>query len=167
MSLRYHLSAELQYRTIKRLEASQSQTEMARWLNVSLALTTISSHWCSLQKVLPRTGKSYNIYLMTDVLQLCVWRNRRATTFHLIASLAAFTGGLVSMSIVHKRLHEGGLYMRRPAICVLLISHYQRKLLRWACQHVHMTADQLMNVLVTDESQFNLHNNSRQLIWIE
>ena len=35
MTSRHHLTEELRWRAIGRLEAGQSQTEVARWLNVT------------------------------------------------------------------------------------------------------------------------------------
>lgn len=67
-----------------------------------------------------------------------------------------------------RRLHEGGLYARRPAICITLTSHHRQDLLQWARQHVHWTHDQWRAVLFTDESRFSLQSDSRRiLIWRE
>ncbi|GBN31427.1 hypothetical protein AVEN_201443-1, partial [Araneus ventricosus] len=63
---------------------------------------------------------------------------------------------------------EGGLYARRPSICVPLTSLYRRERLRWARQHVHWTPDQWMAVLFPDKSRFSLQSDSgRYLIWRE
>ncbi|GBN31922.1 hypothetical protein AVEN_42474-1 [Araneus ventricosus] len=47
-------------------------------------------------------------------LSLCAQRNRTATPIQLGSSLATATRRLAST--VRRRLHEGGLYARRPAI---------------------------------------------------
>ncbi|GBO35448.1 hypothetical protein AVEN_160173-1 [Araneus ventricosus] len=125
-------------------------------------LATISNHRFSIQEVQPRTANRYN---ERRYLPLCARRNRTATPIQLRSSLAAATGKLVSTSTVRRRLHEGGLYARRPAI---FVSRHRRGRLRWAQQHVHWTPDQWRTVLFTDESRFCLQSDSRRyLVWRE
>ncbi|KFM66927.1 Transposable element Tcb2 transposase, partial [Stegodyphus mimosarum] len=94
--------------------------------------------------------------------------NRTSTPTLLRSSLAAPTGRLVSTSTVRIRLHEGGLYARRPAICVPLTSRHRRDSLERARQRVHWTPDQWRAVLFTDEPRFSLESESRRyLIWRE
>ncbi|KFM76242.1 hypothetical protein X975_26625, partial [Stegodyphus mimosarum] len=56
----------------------------------------------------------------------------------------------MSMSTVPRRLHEGGLYARGPAICVPLTSCRKRERLQWARQHVHWMPNKWRAVLFTD-----------------
>ncbi|KFM74108.1 Transposable element Tcb2 transposase, partial [Stegodyphus mimosarum] len=82
--------------------------------------------------------------------------------------MAKSIGRLVSTSTVRRRLHEGGLYARLPAICVPLTSRHKRGHLQWTRKHVHWTPDQWRAVLFTDESRFSLESDSRRyLIWRE
>ncbi|KFM74780.1 hypothetical protein X975_11898, partial [Stegodyphus mimosarum] len=121
MTSRHHLPVELRWRDIGRLEAGQSQTEVDRWLNVNPSVvhrlwkqfqTTDSTSGRFSQGRPTATTSANDRYLM-----LCAYRNSIFTLTLLRSSLAAATGKLVSMSTVHRRLHEGGLYARRPAIC--------------------------------------------------
>ncbi|KFM57061.1 Transposable element Tcb2 transposase, partial [Stegodyphus mimosarum] len=98
---------------------------------------------------------------------LCARRNRTSTPTLLRSSLAAATGSFVSALTVLRRLHEGGLYGRRPAICAPLTSRHRRDRLQWARQHVHWTPDQWWAVLFTNESSFSLEIDSSYLIWRE
>ncbi|KFM63983.1 Transposable element Tcb2 transposase, partial [Stegodyphus mimosarum] len=96
-------------------------------------------------------------------LTLCALRNRTSTPTFLRSSLSAATGRLWSTSTARRRLHEGDLYARRPAIACR-----SRHRLQWARQHVHWTPDQWRAVLFTYESRFSLEGDSRRyLIWRE
>ncbi|KFM59147.1 Transposable element Tcb1 transposase, partial [Stegodyphus mimosarum] len=72
------------------------------------------------------------------------------------------------MSTKRKRLHKGGLYVKRSTVCVPLKSRHRRERLRWACQHILWTTDQWRAVFFTDESRFSVQSDSRHyLIWRE
>ena len=172
MTFRHHLPAELRWKAIGRLEAGQSQTEMARWLNVNYFMVqrlwrqyqiTDSSSRRFSQGRPSATASAYNRYLT-----LCARRNRTATRTLLRFSLAAASRRLVSTSSVRRRLHKGGLYVKQPAICVPLTSSHRRDRLEWARQHVHWTPDEWRAFLLKDESRFSLESDSRcYLIWRE
>ncbi|GBN85246.1 hypothetical protein AVEN_166060-1 [Araneus ventricosus] len=59
-------------------------------------------------------------------LSIIAMRNRDATAFQLSRDLYAATGTRVSRVTVSKRLHETGLFARRPAVCVPLTSTNRR-----------------------------------------
>ncbi|GFT40713.1 transposable element Tcb1 transposase [Trichonephila clavipes] len=66
---------------------------------------------------------------------------------------------------VSERLHERGLFARRPAP---LASTNRRVHLEWCRQHKDWSMDQWATVLFTDESRFSLNTNSRRTsIWRE
>ncbi|GBM23220.1 hypothetical protein AVEN_159896-1 [Araneus ventricosus] len=98
------------------------------------------------------------------------WGTRGRTKSDISGQMAKSTGRLVSTSTVRGRLHECGLYARRPepVVCVPLTSQHRRERLRWTHQHVHWTSNQWRAVLFTDESRLNLQSDSRcYLIWRE
>ncbi|KFM77051.1 Transposable element Tcb2 transposase, partial [Stegodyphus mimosarum] len=67
----------------------------------------------------------------------------------------------------HQLCVEGGLYARRPALCVPLTSRHRRDRLQWA-RHGYWTPDQWRAVLFMTESKFSQESNSRRyLIWRE
>ncbi|GBM29736.1 Transposable element Tcb2 transposase [Araneus ventricosus] len=95
-------------------------------------------------------------------------RNRGATVSQLSRDLHAVTGTRVSRVTVSKRLHETGLFARRPAVFVLLPSTNRRVRLAWCREHRDWSMDQWVTVLFTDESRFSLNTDSRLiLIWRE
>ncbi|GBN39589.1 Transposable element Tcb1 transposase [Araneus ventricosus] len=66
-----------------------------------------------------------------------------------------------------RRLHEGGLFVRRPVFCVPLSPAHVRAQLHWAHEHHSCIPEQWGHLLFTDESRFNIQNNSRRWIWRE
>ncbi|GBM32925.1 Transposable element Tcb1 transposase [Araneus ventricosus] len=169
---RHHLPKELRWRDIERLEAGQSQTEVVRWLNVSPSVVRrLWKQFLTADSASRKFSQGRPTATTSDddrCLSLCARRNRTATPTQLRSSLAAATGRLVSMTTVHRRLHEGGLCARQPAICVPLTSRHGRERLRWAHQHVHWTPDHWRAILFTDESRLSLQSDSRcYLIWRE
>ncbi|GBN85502.1 hypothetical protein AVEN_207436-1 [Araneus ventricosus] len=74
----------------------------------------------------------------------------------------------MSRQTVSRRLHEGGLFARRPVVCVTLSPAHVRARLHWAHEHCSWTPEQRSQVLFMDESRFNIQNDSRRsIIWRE
>ena len=172
MSSRQHLPVELRYRAIGRLEAGQRQADVARWLNVDRSV--VSRLWQQFQTTQSASrrysqGRPRATTVSEDrYVRLSARRSRTSTPTQLRAVLAAATGTQVSSTTIRRRLHEGGLYARRPAICVPLTARHRRDRLNWARMHVHWEQDQWRPVLFTDESRFALQSDSRRVyIWRE
>ncbi|GBL83808.1 hypothetical protein AVEN_132688-1 [Araneus ventricosus] len=101
-------------------------------------------------------------------LSIIARRNRGATASQLSRDLHAATGTRVSRVTVSKRLHETGLFARRPAVCVPLTSTNMRVRLAWCREHRDWSMDQWATVHFTDESRFSLNTDSRRtFIWRE
>ncbi|GFV62778.1 transposable element Tcb2 transposase [Trichonephila clavipes] len=74
----------------------------------------------------------------------------------------------ISATTVRNRLHNAGLYARRPVVCVPLDGRQRKNRLYWAREHVSWTQQQWASVLFTDESRFTMESDSgRLLIWRE
>ncbi|GFV30131.1 transposable element Tc1 transposase [Trichonephila clavipes] len=78
------------------------------------------------------------------------------------------TGRPISRFTVARRLHGGGLFARRPVLCVPLTpAHRRRRSLRYR-EHRNWRDNEWGRVLFTDESRFSLSSDShRILIWRE
>ncbi|GFS67812.1 acetoacetyl-CoA synthetase [Trichonephila clavipes] len=62
----------------------------------------------------------------------------------------------------------GGLYARRPVVCVPLTRQHRTARLQWCCEHHNWTEQDWACVLFSDESRFSLSSDCRrQLIWRE
>ncbi|GFU67318.1 uncharacterized protein TNCV_3556441 [Trichonephila clavipes] len=63
---------------------------------------------------------------------------------------------------------EGGLYARRPVVCVPLTRQHRTARLQWCREHHNWTEQDWACVLFSDESRFSLSSDCRrQLIWRE
>ncbi|GFV44101.1 transposable element Tcb2 transposase [Trichonephila clavipes] len=85
-----------------------------------------------------------------------------------LPQLGQATGTRVSRVTISKRLHEKGLFARRPVVCIPLTYTNRRIRLAWRRQVRDWSICQWTTVLFTDESLFSLNTDSRPtLIWRE
>ncbi|GBM30551.1 hypothetical protein AVEN_265004-1 [Araneus ventricosus] len=95
-------------------------------------------------------------------------RRRTLTTRQLASQLTASAGRTISRQTVSHSLHEGALFALRPVVCVPLSRAYVRARFHWTSEHRSWTPEQWGHVLFTDESRFNIQNDSRRtMIWRE
>ncbi|GFT90325.1 transposable element Tcb2 transposase [Trichonephila clavipes] len=67
-----------------------------------------------------------------------------------------------------RRLHDGGLFARRPVRCVPFPPAHRRRRSLWCREHRNWRDNEWGRVLFTDESRFSLSSDShRILIWRE
>ncbi|GFX74315.1 transposable element Tcb2 transposase [Trichonephila clavipes] len=80
----------------------------------------------------------------------------------------AASGKQISRKTVARRLRGGGLYARRPVVCVPLTRQHRTARLQWCREHQNWTEQDWACVLFSDESRFSLSSDCRrQLIWRE
>ncbi|GFV99932.1 transposable element Tcb2 transposase [Trichonephila clavipes] len=97
-----------------------------------------------------------------------VKRGNRQSASVIAQQLSTATGRQVSRFTVARRLHKGGLFVRRPERCLPLKVDHLRHHLQWCREHKNWTTDQWSRVLFTDESRFSTRSDSqRVLIWRE
>ncbi|GFX15406.1 hypothetical protein TNCV_3303351 [Trichonephila clavipes] len=78
----------------------------------------------------------------------------------------AASGKQISRKTVARRLRGGGLYARRPVVCVPLTRQHRTARLQWCREHHNWTEQDWACVLFSDESRFSLSSDCRrQLIW--
>ncbi|GFW35696.1 transposable element Tc1 transposase [Trichonephila clavipes] len=98
-------------------------------------------------------------------IQLTARRNRSENATQLQRQLLLATGRRVSSQTVRNRLHEGGLYARRPMVCIPLTPRH-RAARRWAAEHRDWEQHDWSQALFTDESRFSLECDTRRvLVW--
>ncbi|GFX53159.1 transposable element Tcb2 transposase [Trichonephila clavipes] len=74
----------------------------------------------------------------------------------------------MSRKTLARRLRGGGLYARRPVVCVPLTRQHRTARLQWCREHHNWTEQDWACVLFSDESRFSLSSDCRrQLIWRE
>ncbi|GFY16783.1 transposable element Tcb2 transposase [Trichonephila clavipes] len=99
-------------------------------------------------------------------IQLTARRNRTENATQLQRQLLLATGRRVSSQTVRNRLHEGGLYARRPMVCIPLTPRHRAARRRWAAEHRDWEQHDWSQVLFTDESRFSLKCDTRRvLVW--
>ncbi|GFX82264.1 transposable element Tcb2 transposase [Trichonephila clavipes] len=77
-------------------------------------------------------------------------------------------GKQISGKTVARRLRGGGLYARRPVVCVPLTRQHRTARLQWCREHHNWTEQDWACVLFSDECRFSLSSDCRrQLIWRE
>ncbi|GFX22969.1 transposable element Tcb2 transposase [Trichonephila clavipes] len=95
-------------------------------------------------------------------------RNRRTTAQQVANQFLAASGKHISGKTVARRLRGGGLYARRPVVCVPLTRQHRTARLQWCREHHNWTEQNWACVLFSDESRFSLSSDCRrQLIWRE
>ncbi|GFU17221.1 transposable element Tcb2 transposase [Trichonephila clavipes] len=101
----------------------------------------------------PGTGRPRATTSTDDrYMQLTVRRNRTENATHLQRQLILATGRRVSSQTVFNQLHEGGLYARRPMVCIPLTPRHRAARRRWAAEHRDWEQHDWSQVLFTDES---------------
>ncbi|GFV25413.1 transposable element Tcb2 transposase [Trichonephila clavipes] len=92
----------------------------------------------------------------------------RTTAQQVANEFLAASGKQISRKTVARRLRGGGLYARRPVVCVPLTRRHRTARLQWCREHHNWTEQDWACVLFSDESRFSLSSDCRrQLIWRE
>ncbi|GFW13242.1 hypothetical protein TNCV_4121401 [Trichonephila clavipes] len=107
-------------------------------------------------------------HLQNRYIVLSAKRNRRTTAQPVANQFLAASGKQISRKTVARRLRGGGLYARRPVVCVPLTRQHRTARLQWCREHHNWTEQDWACVLFSDESRFSLSSDCRrQLIWRE
>ncbi|GFT14054.1 HTH_Tnp_Tc3_2 domain-containing protein [Trichonephila clavipes] len=78
-------------------------------------------------------------------------RNRRTTAQQVANQFLAASGKQISRKTVARRLTGGGLYARRPVVCVPLTRQHRTARLQWCREHHNWTEQDWVCVLFSDE----------------
>ncbi|GFY06694.1 transposable element Tcb2 transposase [Trichonephila clavipes] len=89
-------------------------------------------------------------------------RNRRTTAQQVANQFLAASGKQISRKTVARRLRGGGLYARRPVVCVPLTRQHRTARLQWCRKHHNWTEQDWACVLFSDESRFSLSSDCRR-----
>ncbi|GFW64424.1 transposable element Tcb2 transposase [Trichonephila clavipes] len=139
MSSRHHIDDFMRGRIIGKIEEGRKITDVAREFNIA-------------HSVVSRLWKSFKTNGMCS-RQHGRGRVRRKQ---------------ISRKTVARRLRGGGLYKRRPVVCVPLTRRHCTARLQWYREHHNWTEQDWACVLFSDESRFSLSSDCRrQLMWRE
>ncbi|GFX88996.1 transposable element Tcb2 transposase [Trichonephila clavipes] len=149
MSSRHHIDDFMRGRIIGKIEEGRTITDVARVFDI--AHSVVSRLW-KRQIYRPISAK----------------RNRRTTAQQVANQFLAASGKQISRKTVARRLRGGGLYARRPVVCVPLTRQHRTARLQWCREHHNRIEPDWACVLFSDESRFSLSSDCRrQLIWRE
>ncbi|GFY18994.1 transposable element Tcb2 transposase [Trichonephila clavipes] len=98
------------------------------------------------------TTPAKDIYIV-----LSAKRNRRTTAQQVANQFLAASGKQISRKTVARRLRGGGLYARRPVVCVPLTRQHRTARLQWCREHHNWTEQDWACVLFSDESSSVCH----------
>ncbi|GFW48714.1 transposable element Tcb2 transposase [Trichonephila clavipes] len=124
MSQQRELPEFMAWRVIGRLESGQTQRSVAD--AVGVARSIVARLWNRFRETgnvrrRPGAGRSRATTATDDrYIQLTARRNRTENATQLQRQLLLATGRRVPSQTVRNRLHEGGLYARRPMVCIPL-----------------------------------------------
>ncbi|GFU30725.1 transposable element Tcb2 transposase [Trichonephila clavipes] len=171
MSSRHHIDDFMLGRIIGKIEEGRKITHVAREFDI--AHSVVSRMWKSFKTTgmcsrrhgevvlegrrLQKTDISSYQQKGTGAPQLSRWQ-----------MFLAASGKQISRKTVARRLRGGGLYARRPVVCVPLTRQHRTARLQWCREHRNWTEQDWACVLFSDESRFSLSSDCRrQLIWRE
>ncbi|GFV86573.1 transposable element Tc1 transposase [Trichonephila clavipes] len=169
MSQQHDLPESMAWHVIGRLESGQTQRSVAD--AVGVARSVVARLWNRFQETgnvrcRPGAGRPCATTSTDDrYIQLTARRNRTENATQLQSKLLLATGRRMSSQTVRNRLHEGGLYARRPMVCILLTPRHRAARRRWAAEHRDWEQHDWSQVLFTDESRFSLECDTRFLVW--
>ncbi|GFY35594.1 transposable element Tcb1 transposase [Trichonephila clavipes] len=171
MSYRHHIDDFMRSRIIGKIEGRKI-TDVAREFNI--AHSVVSRLWKSFKTtgMCSRQHGGGRVRSTTPAedryIVLSAKRNRRTTAQQVANQFLAASGKQISRKTVARRLRGGGLYARRPVVCVPLTRQHRTARLQWCREHHNWTEQDWACVLFSDESSFSLSSDCRrQLIWRE
>ena len=121
------------------MERNMSQVDVANILHVNQSI--VSSLWRKFQETQsvadqPREGHPHKTTPGQDrYVRLSAHRNPITSATTLRHELRKATGVVLSSQTVHNRLHDIGLYARRPLKIPALCPHHRGARARWARAH--------------------------------
>ncbi|GFU12961.1 transposable element Tc1 transposase [Trichonephila clavipes] len=172
MSSRHHIDDFMRGRIIGKIEEGRKITDVAREFDI--AHSVVSRLWKSFKTtgMCSRRHGEGRVRSTTPAedryIILSAKRNRRTTAQQVANQFLAASGKKISRKTVARRLRGGGLYARRPVVCVPLTRQHRTARLQWCREHHNWTEQDWACVLFSDESRFSLSSDCRrQLIWRE
>ncbi|UYV84693.1 hypothetical protein LAZ67_X003118 [Cordylochernes scorpioides] len=134
------LEDSLRWRAIGRIEAGQSQAEVARWLETSRkVVSNLRKQFQYTGDISRREGQGRpRIITSTEelYLKLTAKRNKTMMARQLTIELSSALGNMISRQTVNRRLYQRGVYARWPKVCISLIVIQKRARLNWYRKHL-------------------------------
>ncbi|GFS89699.1 transposable element Tcb2 transposase [Trichonephila clavipes] len=153
MSSRHHIDDFMRGRIIGKIEEGRKITDVARVFDI--AHSVVSRLWKSFKTTgmcsRRHGGGRVRSTTPAEDIVLSAKRNRRTTAQQVANQFLAASGKQISRKTVARRLRGGGLYVRRPAVCVPLTRQHHTARLQWCREHHNWTEQDWACVLFSDE----------------
>ncbi|GFU65030.1 tyrosine-protein kinase receptor [Trichonephila clavipes] len=139
MSSRHHIDDFMRGRIIGKIEEGRKITDVAREFDI--AHSVVSRLWKSFKTtgMYSRRHGEGRVKSTTPAedryIVLSAKRNRRTTAQQVANQFLAASGKQISRKTVARRLRGGGLYARRPVVCVPLTRQHRTSRLQWCREH--------------------------------
>ncbi|GFY18163.1 transposable element Tcb1 transposase [Trichonephila clavipes] len=134
MSSRHYIDDFMRGRIIGKIEGRKI-TDVAREFDI--AYSVVSRLWRSFKTTGMCSRRHGEVVLevrrlqKTDISSYQQKRNRRTTAQQVANQFLAASGKQISRKTVARRLRGGGLYARRPVVCVPLTRQHRTARLQW------------------------------------
>ncbi|GFV14757.1 transposable element Tcb2 transposase [Trichonephila clavipes] len=144
MSFRHHIDDFMRCRIIGKIEEGRKITDVAREFDIAHSVVS----WLrQIYRPISKKEQAHHSSAGGKSVSCCL---RKADLPKTVA----------------RRLSGGGLYARRPVVCVTLTRLHRTACLQWYHEHHNWTEQDWECVLFSDESRFSLSSDCRrQLIW--
>ncbi|GFT06144.1 transposable element Tc1 transposase [Trichonephila clavipes] len=143
ISFRHHIDDFMRGRIFGKIEEGRKITDVARQFDI--AHSVVSRLWKSFKTngMCSRRHGGGRVRSTTPAedryIVLSAKRNRRTTAQQVANQFLAASGKQISRKTVARRLREGGLYPRRPIVCVSLTRQHRTARLQWCREHHNWT----------------------------
>ncbi|GFX37623.1 transposable element Tcb1 transposase [Trichonephila clavipes] len=143
MSSRHHIDDFMRGRIIGKIEEGRKITDVAREFDI--AHSVVSRLWKSFKTtgMCSRRHGGGRVRSTTPAkdryIVLSAKRNRRTTAQQVANQFLAASGKQISRKTVARRLRGGGLYARRPVVCVPFTRQHCTARLQWCREHHNWT----------------------------
>ncbi|GFV55505.1 HTH_Tnp_Tc3_2 domain-containing protein [Trichonephila clavipes] len=140
---RHHIDDFMLRRIIGKIEEGRKITDVAR--EFEIAHGVVSRLWKSFKTTgmcsRRHGGRSCEKYdaCRRQIYRSMSKRNRRTTAQPVANQFLATSGKQISRKTVARRLRGGGLYARRPVVCVPLTRQHRTARLQWCHEHHNWT----------------------------
>ncbi|GFV31264.1 transposable element Tcb2 transposase [Trichonephila clavipes] len=155
MSSRHHIDDFMRGRIIGKIEEGRKITDVAREFDI--AHSVVSRLWKSFKTtgMCSRRHGGGRVRSTTPAedryIVLSAKWNRRTTAQQVANQFLAASGKQISRKTVARRLRGGGLYARRPVVCVPLTRQHRTSRLQWCREHHNWTEQDWECILFSDE----------------
>ncbi|GFX19741.1 transposable element Tcb2 transposase [Trichonephila clavipes] len=143
MSSRHHIDDSIRGRIIGKIEEGRKITDVAREFDI--AHSVVSRLWKSFKTpgMYSRRHGEGRVRSTTPAedryIVLSAKRNWRTTAQQVANQFLSASGKQISRKTVARRLRGGGLYARRPVVCVPLTRQHRTARLQWCREHHNWT----------------------------